>query len=92
VVRFPVGTNGFSLLQNVQSPSGAHPVSNSMAAEVLSLGVKRSGRESNPSPPSSAVVKSDRSYTSAPPIRLRDLDRVMINYARQRHAVFFRQI
>jgi hypothetical protein len=37
---------------------------------VLSLGVKRPGREADHSPPSSAEVKNARSYTSIPPLRL----------------------
>jgi hypothetical protein len=37
---------------------------------ILSLGVKRPGREADHSPPSSAEVKNAWSYTSAPPIRL----------------------
>jgi hypothetical protein len=36
---------------------------------AFSLGVKRSGREADHSPPSSAEVKNAWSYTSAPPIR-----------------------
>jgi hypothetical protein len=37
---------------------------------ALSLGVNRSGREADHSPPSSAEVKNAWSYTSTPPIRL----------------------
>jgi hypothetical protein len=37
---------------------------------ALSLGVKRSGREADHSPPFSAEVKNVWSYTSTPPIRL----------------------
>jgi hypothetical protein len=40
-----------------------HPASYSMGTEVLCRGVKRSGREVNRSPPSSAEVKNDWSYT-----------------------------
>jgi hypothetical protein len=36
----------------------------------LSLGVKRSGREADHSPPSSAEVKNAWSYTSTPSLRL----------------------
>jgi hypothetical protein len=43
----------------IQSVSGA-----------LSLGVKRSGREVDYSPPSNAEVKNEWSYTSTPPMRL----------------------
>jgi hypothetical protein len=38
--------------------------------EALSPGVKRSGREADHSPPSSAEVKNVWSYTSTPPKRL----------------------
>jgi hypothetical protein len=38
--------------------------------EALSLGVKRPGIEADHSPPSSAEVKNEWSYTSTPPIRL----------------------
>jgi hypothetical protein len=37
---------------------------------ALSLGVKRSGREADYSPPSSAEIKNACSYTSTPPVRL----------------------
>jgi hypothetical protein len=39
---------------------------------VVSLGVKRSGREADYSPPSSAEVKNVWSYISTPPIRLQE--------------------
>jgi hypothetical protein len=38
--------------------------------EALSLGVERSGREADHSPPSSAEVKNVRSYNSTAPVRL----------------------
>jgi hypothetical protein len=53
-VRFPAGAGNFSLHRRVQNGSGAHPVSYPGA---LSLGVKRSGREADHSPPSNAEVK-----------------------------------
>jgi hypothetical protein len=37
---------------------------------ALSLGVKQPGREADHSPPSSAEVKNECSYTSTPSIRL----------------------
>jgi len=46
-----------------------------MNTEILSPGVKRQGREVDPSPPSSDEVKKEWSYTSTPPIRLHGLDR-----------------
>jgi hypothetical protein len=36
---------------------------------ALSLGVKRPGSEADHSPPSSAEIKNERSYTSTPPTR-----------------------
>jgi hypothetical protein len=45
---------------------------------ALSLGVKRPGREADHSPPSSADVKDEWSYTSAPPILLHG---VVLSYA-----------
>jgi hypothetical protein len=43
-----------------------HPASYSMGTEVLCRRVKLPGREVNSSPPSSAEVKNDWSYTSIP--------------------------
>jgi hypothetical protein len=62
-VRLPVSAGDFPLLRNVQTTSGAHPVD----TEPLSLGVKRPGREGDHSPPSTAEVKKEWSYTSTPP-------------------------
>jgi hypothetical protein len=56
-VRFPAGAGDFSLHHRVQNGSGAHPASYPMVPGVLSLGVKRPGRETDHSPPSSAEVK-----------------------------------
>jgi hypothetical protein len=57
-VRFPAGARNFSLHHRcVQNSSGAHPTSYPMGIGVPSLGVKRSGREADHSPPSSAEVK-----------------------------------
>jgi hypothetical protein len=47
----------------------------------LSLEVKRSGREADHSPPSSAEVKNAWSYTSTPPIRLHG---VMFSWAQEK--------
>jgi len=41
-----------------------------MESNILSLGVKRPGREADHSPPSRAKVTNAWSCTSAPPIRL----------------------
>ena len=51
-----------------------HLASYSMGTEVLCRGIKRPGPEVNSSPPSSAAVKNDWSYTSIPPIRLPGVD------------------
>jgi len=40
-VRVPADETRFSLLQNFQTSSGAHPASNSTVTEALSLGVER---------------------------------------------------
>jgi hypothetical protein len=56
-VRFPAGTENFSLHHRVQNGSGAHPASNPMDTGPLSLGVKQPRREANHSPTSSAEVK-----------------------------------
>jgi hypothetical protein len=47
--RFPVGAGNFSLHHRVQNGSGAHPASYSMGTGALSLGIKRPGREADPS-------------------------------------------
>jgi hypothetical protein len=69
-VRFPAGAGSFSPHYRVQNGSVAHPASYTMVPGALSLVVKRSGREADHSPPSSAEVKNARSYTSTPPLRL----------------------
>jgi hypothetical protein len=55
-VRFPAGAGNFSL-HRVQTGSGAHPASYPMGNRGFFLGVKRPGRETYHSPPSSAEVK-----------------------------------
>jgi hypothetical protein len=49
---------------------GTHWIGGSVGPRALSLGVKRSEREADHSPPSSAEVKNASSYTSTPPIRI----------------------
>jgi hypothetical protein len=56
-----------NFLHVVQTRSGVHPTSYPMGKGVLSPGVKRSGRETDHSPPTSAVVKKMWNYTSTPP-------------------------
>jgi hypothetical protein len=56
-VRFPAGAGNFSLHHRVQNGSGVHPASYPMGTRGFSLGVKRLGRGTDHSPPSSAEVK-----------------------------------
>jgi hypothetical protein len=51
----------FFLLHVVLTRSGANPTSKKVP------GVKRQGRETDPSPPASAAVKKMSPYTSTPP-------------------------
>jgi hypothetical protein len=67
-VRFPAGAGNFSVHHRVQNGSEAHPASYPMGTGDLSLGVKRLGRDGDRSPPSSAEVKNEWSYTSTLPI------------------------
>ena len=60
----------FHFSKTVQTRSGAHPAFYSVATGALSPGVKRPGRKVDYSPPSSAEVKNEWSYTSAPSICL----------------------
>jgi hypothetical protein len=56
-VWFLAGAGNFSLHHHIQNSSGAHPASFPVGTRVLSLGIKRLGREADHSPPSSAKVK-----------------------------------
>jgi hypothetical protein len=76
-VRFPAGAGNRPLHHRVHNGSEAHPASYPMDTGALSLGVKRPGRETDHSSPSSAEVKNAWSYTSTPPIRLHG---VVISY------------
>jgi hypothetical protein len=69
-VRFPAGAGNFSLHHRVQNGSGAHPASYPMGSRGSSLGVKRPGRETDHSPPSSAEVKECVELYLHSPIRL----------------------
>jgi hypothetical protein len=53
-IRFPAGAGNFSHHHRVQNGSGANSASYPRVPGVLSLRVKRPGREANYSPPSSA--------------------------------------
>jgi hypothetical protein len=69
-VRLPTGAENFSLHHRVQNGPGGHPASYPMGTGVISLRVKRPGREADRSPSSSVEVKNECSYTSTHPIRL----------------------
>ena len=69
-VRNPA--RAFSLLQHVH---GTHPASYSMGTGFFFKWVKRPGREVDNSHPSSAEVRSERSYTSSSPIHPHGVDR-----------------
>jgi hypothetical protein len=56
-----------SLLDVVQTGSGAHPASYTIGTDALFPGVKRPRREADHSPPVSAEVKNTWVYTSIPP-------------------------
>jgi hypothetical protein len=58
-----------SLRHHIQTTSGAHPAycPTGTGGTFGGGGVKRPGREANHSPPSSAEVKKEWSYTSTTP-------------------------
>jgi hypothetical protein len=59
---------GFSLLDRIQTGSGAHPAPYPMGTGgAISSGVKRLCREADHSPPTSAELKNTEIYTSTPP-------------------------
>jgi hypothetical protein len=70
-VEFPAGAEIFIFATLVfilaLGPTQAHM---QLVPGVLTLGVKRPGREADHSPPSSADVKNSWSYTSTPQMRL----------------------
>jgi hypothetical protein len=57
----------FSLLHFVQTGCGVHTTSYPMVIGALPPAVKRPGRETDHSPPTSAEVKKTWTYTSTPP-------------------------
>jgi hypothetical protein len=65
-VRFPAEAENFSLHHRVQNGSGSHPTSYPMGTRGSFPGLKRPRREADHSPPYSAEVKNEWSYTSTP--------------------------
>jgi hypothetical protein len=57
-IRFPAGAANFWLHHRVQNSSGAHPVSFPIGTGDSFPGAKRTGREADHSPPTSAEVKN----------------------------------
>jgi hypothetical protein len=55
----------FSFVQEVQTDSGAHPVSVQWVEVALSLRVKRPGSDADHSSPPSAEIKNEHSYISS---------------------------
>jgi hypothetical protein len=72
-VRFPAGTENFSLHHRVQNVSGTHPASYRMGSRGSFLGGKTAGREADHSPPSSAEIKELVELYFHSPIRLYDV-------------------
>jgi hypothetical protein len=64
----PCGVRDFSLSSNVQTGPGAYLTPYSVGTGDLSMAVRRSGREADHSPPSSAEIKHKWDYTSIPPV------------------------
>jgi hypothetical protein len=62
--RIPVGATFFA---HVETGPGAHPASCTMGTGSFP-GVKQLGRGADHTPPSSAKVENEYSYTSAPPL------------------------
>jgi hypothetical protein len=75
-VRIPVAGSDFSLLQNIQSGSGAHPASCSVGTGCFLQVAKRTGREVSHSSPSGAEFKNEWSCTSLLPKCIHGVDRV----------------
>jgi hypothetical protein len=67
-IHIPVGPRDLSLLQNIQTGTGAHPASYLMGTGFLSWEVKPPGCAVNHSPPCSAKVKNEWSCISAHPV------------------------
>jgi len=65
-VRIPAGVGSFPLFQNIQIGSGANPASHSMDTGIFPRAVKRSGRNVDISPKSTAEVKKKWGCNSTP--------------------------
>jgi hypothetical protein len=65
-VRIPAWSRDFSLPQNLQPGTGPHTASHSTCTVVLFPEVKQPTRGTGHSPPYSAEVKNEGSYTSTP--------------------------
>jgi hypothetical protein len=68
--RFLTGAGNFSVRHLVQNSSEAYPASYSIGSMTLSPGIKRPGRETDHSLPSSVEVENAWSYTPIPQIHL----------------------
>jgi hypothetical protein len=69
-VRDPAGAGNFSLHHRLQTASGAHPIFCPVGIRATFLGLKRSGRKADLSPPPSVEIKNAWSYTSITPVRI----------------------
>jgi len=70
-----------SVLRNVQTDAGCDIAACSVRTAIISPGVNLPGREVKLLSPSSPEFQNKRSYTSTPPIRLRDVDRDNITFS-----------
>ena len=73
--RIPAEARGFSLAQNRPDRLWGAPSLLLSGHPGSFQGVKRMGRDVNPSPPSSAEVKNEWSYTSTAPTGLHGVER-----------------
>ena len=73
-LQIPART-GSSLIQDVQTDSGAHTDSNSVATGGVFPKINRPRREVHHSPSSGAEVENEWSYTSSPTISLHGVGR-----------------
>jgi hypothetical protein len=76
-IRFLAGAGNFLFTTAFRTALGPTQPPIQWIRETLSLRVKRPGRETDHSPPSSAEVKHAWIYTSTPPIRLHGTGRTL---------------